>query len=759
MQERTLETIRTLMDSGNLDAASQKIKEVVDSKILEPFDPRVQRLSEQILDAQTAPTVVPSSPASPAISKEYAFLSATPIPEAPPIAENKPPAEALSPQASATQSIGWTQPAPVPPPSVHIPPTERVVPAEPTPVAPVKPETVKPVPAEPVKAEPVKAEPTKAEPTKAEPVKVEPVKAEPVASKPAAAEPVVSTPRPAEPVPAPVPYVKPPKKKSHRAAPPAPVIATEPIAEPIQDPKPVQPSKSILRSTPVLVAIGAALAISAWAAVHFLAPSQPESAITRVKPDNGTANPAPPVPAATSAPAKPAPNPAETQQRDAIALSDRLVASGELNGAMDALKNADKISGPLTADLKAREDTITKLKNNDAMAKLWVQATKEMDQADFAAAKRDLEKLAKSETGPRHTEAHRDLDEVLPRRQKEEDLFRQAERNARGNDQKALSRANGLLDQVIALDGPRKTEAMNLQHQISAKLGTSTQNAAKVQNPPVAPQPLPSQAQQQQPAGPSQETKDWNQARDSNDASQLEQYIATYPGGAHSQEAQAKLQDLAWSRTRQDDISALDAYTKRFPSSPHAQEASRRMDDLRWNKTNKNDSGELTDFLSRYPGSAHSGDARSQLNQLSAAASAKAAAANSAAANTAANNRSPAPVAPPVKSTSDADIRATIQRYANAFNNRDADALRSVWPTLGPRYGKYKDSFRMARSIQEQVTIDSVEISADGTKATVRGQSSLDYTSKSGPSPHTVTSKAVFQLAKSAAGWTITDVQ
>ncbi len=130
-QERTLHTIRTMMESGDLDGATQMIKELVDSKVLEPFDPRVQRLTEQIQDAKTTPPVAPQAPARPAMSKEYAFLQATPIPEAPPATEINPPAESLSPQSSATQSISWTPPAP--PPQIHIAPTTPTMPAAPPP--------------------------------------------------------------------------------------------------------------------------------------------------------------------------------------------------------------------------------------------------------------------------------------------------------------------------------------------------------------------------------------------------------------------------------------------------------------------------------------------------------------------------------------------------------------------------------------------------------------------------------------------------
>jgi outer membrane protein assembly factor BamD (BamD/ComL family) len=522
----------------------------------------------------------------------------------------------------------------------------------------------------------------------------------------------------------------------------------------------VEPPKPLFKRTPVLIAAAAVLAIGAWATVHFVGSSQPDSAVTRVKDSDNKAATSNPAPSATTSPAKPTPSPVEVQQRDAIALSDKLIASGDVTGALDTLKGAEKAGGPLTAEIRGREDTIAKLERNDAVAQLWVQATRELDQAQFTAAKRDLQKLAATDDGPRRAEARKDLEEVLPRRQKEETLFSQAERTARATDQKSQQRASNLLDQVIALDGPRKAEATNLQRQLSAKTASAKQDAGKLQNqnPPVTTPTVPAQTQQQTLIP--QETKDWYQARDSNDASQLEQYLATYPNGSHAPDAQAKLQDLVWNRTRPDDISGLDAYVKRFPGSPHAQEATRKLDDLRWSKTNKSDSGELNDFLSRYPGSAHRSDAQAQLNQLAASSSAKAAAAN--ANRTAANAVAPAvkPDAAPIsKSNSEADVRATIQRYVDAFDNRDADALRAVWPTLGARYGKYKDSFRMASAIREQVTIDSVEISSDGTKATVRGQSALAYTGKSDKSPHTVGAKTVFQLAKSAGGWTITDVQ
>ena len=87
IQEGALETIRTLMESGDLDAANRTIDEDLESNTLDAFDPRVQRLSELIKDAKTAlteKTVQGPLVGSPSLSKEYAFLQAPPLPDAPP---------------------------------------------------------------------------------------------------------------------------------------------------------------------------------------------------------------------------------------------------------------------------------------------------------------------------------------------------------------------------------------------------------------------------------------------------------------------------------------------------------------------------------------------------------------------------------------------------------------------------------------------------------------------------------------------------
>jgi len=128
IQERTLETIRTLVESGDLDGASRTIDQVLQSKSVDSFDPRIQRLSDQIKDARTKSAGEPAlSPPStpPALSKEYAFLQATPFPRAPASPETPSASESSTAQslASPTALPHYVEPAASAEPVTAVPPS------------------------------------------------------------------------------------------------------------------------------------------------------------------------------------------------------------------------------------------------------------------------------------------------------------------------------------------------------------------------------------------------------------------------------------------------------------------------------------------------------------------------------------------------------------------------------------------------------------------------------------------------------------
>ena len=104
-------------------------------------------------------------------------------------------------------------------------------------------------------------------------------------------------------------------------------------------------------------------------------------------------------------------------------------------------------------------------------------------------------------------------------------------------------------------------------------------------------------------------------------------------------------------------------------------------------------------------------------------------------------------------------VLAAVQRYADAFDRRDVDALRRVWPTLTPTdYGKFKSSFSVASGIQLQVANEKVELGADGATAIVNADITRTYTPK-GEKPLVSRDHTVFHLVKGNGAWVIKDLQ
>jgi serine/threonine protein kinase len=85
-QARTLETIRTLIESGNLEAASQVMDEALKTNTLETGDPRIRRLAAQLKDAESRTpgesTIIPAAAPSD-VEREYAFMPRPPAPAVP----------------------------------------------------------------------------------------------------------------------------------------------------------------------------------------------------------------------------------------------------------------------------------------------------------------------------------------------------------------------------------------------------------------------------------------------------------------------------------------------------------------------------------------------------------------------------------------------------------------------------------------------------------------------------------------------------
>jgi serine/threonine protein kinase len=117
-QDRKLEGIRSLINSGRLVEATRSLDEAVAEKILEVFDPRVQRVCEDLEQAKSA-ALAAATTTTPTVSlsKEYAWLEGPPEPEVAAPHETRSPTDALDAKASTAQTI--SQPAqPAVPPAV-----------------------------------------------------------------------------------------------------------------------------------------------------------------------------------------------------------------------------------------------------------------------------------------------------------------------------------------------------------------------------------------------------------------------------------------------------------------------------------------------------------------------------------------------------------------------------------------------------------------------------------------------------------------
>ena len=104
-------------------------------------------------------------------------------------------------------------------------------------------------------------------------------------------------------------------------------------------------------------------------------------------------------------------------------------------------------------------------------------------------------------------------------------------------------------------------------------------------------------------------------------------------------------------------------------------------------------------------------------------------------------------------------IRTLVQRYGQAFEQRDADALRQIWPSLSSSmYSAYRKNFGSASAISMSADVKSINVSPDGQSANVSALITQKYTPR-GYSARTSRDTALFQLVKTGNVWVIADVR
>jgi hypothetical protein len=703
-QARQLETVRVLLKSGKMDEASRVLDDGLETEVFDPHDPRVEKVREEVQAARTGVAPIPPDPTAalpeqPA--REYALVERAPVMEPPARVEESFPREVPAPHAASPQ-IG-TIGAPAVPPPVIQPPATRPTPP--------------------------------------------PVEVEPDVSRPA--QPVRADRRPIE-----APRV------SRKDRPPSPVERPMPLPDKVPVP---------LWKRPAAIG-GVVLAgvVLAWVISHKpQSPKQP--------PDNRQQ--------------------IALEQREAIQAADQSVATNDFEAALKTLQAAAALNGPLNTDIDKKIAGIESgIKNQQLRAllqqeeKLWQQALDQMSRSRFSETRATIQEiLALPEGGQHRADAEQLRDVTIPRRQKDIQLFAEAEKARQKGGKKSLDNARDLYAQVIALDGPLRGQAQqsldavnsNIQARETAvardrqiativdgarkdlqrdDFRSSRQKAAQIRNDLGSDNTsLIAEIDQAERTRFDQLVTTYNTLKSKDDEASQQRMSDLQPqfqplvdsGGTHASAA----------RSYMNGIPAVIAEMKRRAAGSRNDDAAFRRAVQDYDKARKtNDRSGLEAVRNSFQslaqdGGSHAGDAQQYLLETEKKLDAM--------------NILPQPPPPAVKReplnatpADEAAVRDVVQKFFQAFEQRNPEGLRQVWPDMPQKkYEAYKGSFQTMSSIAIKVVSENVTISPDGSTATASIQSLEEETPKTEKKPRRFTPSWNFHLTKVNGGWVIADAQ
>jgi hypothetical protein len=477
-------------------------------------------------------------------------------------------------------------------------------------------------------------------------------------------------------------------------------------------------------------------------------------------------------------PVKPEPNPLEVQQRNALNAADKLVAANDLEGALRILTPAADLNGPLTAEVKKKQAGIEESMQNQNLRELrrkeeqlWQQATDDVAGGRFAEAQKKLHQiLTLGDGGLRKNDAQQYLAHTIPARQEEEKQFSQARRDVQRGDINSLQSASDILKHLVSLEGPRKPEAEKMLQDVRARLSSSYASGARqdlqrgdfhsarlkagqIQQSGGDAGTLPGEIDQAEQSRFTQLESQFNQLRQSDDDAAAQQLNNLQRGfqalvdsaGPRSDQAKNFIDNLPAAIREVHDRAA----SKRAEAS-YQQLVSRYQQASSANDKSGLDAARTAFQPIAQAGGPHASEARRFVDEITTKLSAL--------------NAPPTPQVAPAKPealsgpTDNDAVLALVKRYSQAFEQRNADALRQIWPNIGKRYSGLKNSFESASSIKMQVQTESVSIAPDGNTATVIAQVAQEYTPQ-GQKPRSAKGRTIFQFAKSNGSWVILDVQ
>jgi hypothetical protein len=185
-----------------------------------------------------------------------------------------------------------------------------------------------------------------------------------------------------------------------------------------------------------------------------------------------------------------------------------------------------------------------------------------------------------------------------------------------------------------------------------------------------------------------------------------------------------------WDRVSSSkDVAALQDFQRKHPDSPFAARAAARVEQLSWDAvTGTKDGKALRAFRAQFPSGAHASQAAAELEALDMEA----------------NTQS---------------LLATLNSYQAAYDNRDTDAIRAVWPSLGrDDLGKIDGFFKATKSAKMTLQpLGTPKVSGD--TATIACKRSITAQMKDGTRQRPIEQNVTVRMTKSGAAWVITALE
>jgi TonB family protein len=196
---------------------------------------------------------------------------------------------------------------------------------------------------------------------------------------------------------------------------------------------------------------------------------------------------------AANSTAQPAAGNLEDRQRTLIEQAYEAADQNAYATARAKLDEADHLQGPLgprIADLRHRFAEEEQNAGLRAVAQqegqLWTKAMDAMNQNRFEEASSALRSVLQLPDGGRRREdADHYLRQLIPQRREEEELFAQVSALAPHADAASLRQESALLERIVALNGPHRSEAERRRRQVSERLAAQVPK----KNPDAVPLP------------------------------------------------------------------------------------------------------------------------------------------------------------------------------------------------------------------------------------------------------------------------------